>query len=123
MSNRPMPITDANTCYWTDEFGDTFEVVRTIVAQDLERQLADSISQRDAAEKIAGQVDGLKRRIAELNYRLDRSCVWTEDEDGNWDTGCGGCFSFVIGGKRAVYCCHCGGKIISKEYRFEQQEE
>lgn len=79
--------------------------------------------QRDAAEKIAGQVDGLKCRIAELKGRLERSCVWTEDSETNWDTSCGECFSFAVGGKHAVYCCHCGGKIVSKEWRHEQLED
>ena len=79
--------------------------------------------QRDAAEKIAGQVDGLKCRIAELKGRLERSCVWTEDSETNWDTSCGECFSFAVGGKHAVYCCHCGGKIVAKEWRHEQLED
>ena len=82
--------------------------------------------QRNAAEKIAGQVDVLKCRIAELKGRLERSCVWTEDEDGNWDTGCGTCFVFNGGtpqDNKAEFCPYCGGNIVAKEWRHEQLED
>lgn len=93
------------------------------LASQRQDEITEVREQRNAAEMIAGQVDGLKFRIAELKGRLERSCVWTEDSETNWDTSCGECFSFAVGGKHAVYCCHCGGKIVAKEWRHEQLED
>ncbi len=42
------------------------------------------------------------------------SCRWSEDEDGNWDTACGECFVFEVGGpteNRAKWCPYCGRRI------------
>ena len=38
-------------------------------------------------------------------------CVWTEDEDGNYDTDCDEKYSFIVGGPTdngMKFCCYCG---------------
>ena len=42
------------------------------------------------------------------------SCVWTETEDGDWETGCGGLFTLFIGGpleNSYTFCPKCGRRI------------
>lgn len=41
-------------------------------------------------------------------------CVWSEDEDGNWDTGCGNMFVLTEGtpyDNEMGFCCYCGHKL------------
>ena len=85
---------------------------------------------RDELKTIAKLFEASKRSRQSLSdacdhlqTKLRRKCDWLEDTDGNWDTECGECFSFAVGGKHAVYCCHCGGKIVAKEWRHEQLED
>jgi hypothetical protein len=43
-----------------------------------------------------------------------KSCTWTEDADGNWNTGCQEIHVFISGTPHEngyVYCPYCGGKI------------
>jgi hypothetical protein len=47
-------------------------------------------------------------------------CLWGEDSDGNWETGCHEMFIFTDGGVRDNdfrYCPYCGKKI--KTYKQE----
>jgi rRNA maturation endonuclease Nob1 len=51
-------------------------------------------------------------------------CQWAADCDGNFDTQCGQCFTFIDGGpedNKARFCCFCGGKIRVKPYKEEEQ--
>lgn len=44
-------------------------------------------------------------------------CVWQEDQDGNWDTQCGGCFIIEEGTPSEndmKYCCYCGDWLVEK---------
>lgn len=48
-----------------------------------------------------------------------RRCVWTENEEGQWDTQCGGMFEFTDGGpadNEQKFCGYCGGKLKAKHY-------
>jgi hypothetical protein len=41
-------------------------------------------------------------------------CVWSEDFEGNWDTGCGNLFVLNEGTPSEngmKHCCYCGGKL------------
>ena len=41
-------------------------------------------------------------------------CVWTENENGAWETGCGHTWEFITDGPQengAKYCIYCGHKI------------
>ena len=43
-----------------------------------------------------------------------KACTWTEDVDGNWDTGCQQIHVIISGTPQEngyVYCPYCGGKI------------
>ena len=47
---------------------------------------------------------------------LCRSCQWSEDSDGNWDTACGEIFTFTDGGpkeNKAHWCQYCGGELVA----------
>lgn len=42
-------------------------------------------------------------------------CTWREDEDGQWETECGGLWTFMADGpkeNKAQYCIYCGGKLV-----------
>lgn len=50
---------------------------------------------------------------------LCRSCQWSEDEDGNWDTACNEIFTFTDGGPKennAKFCLYCGGELVPVSY-------
>ena len=56
----------------------------------------------------------IARIYAEIHQRAAKECKWKEDEDGNWETGCGEIFTFTDGGpqeNRQKHCGYCGGKL------------
>lgn len=100
MSERPTPETDAVEFEVIDDYECGINVVSSTLARKLERDLA------------------------EAKANASRTCQWTEDEDGNWDTGCGECFSFADGKpsqNKQRFCGYCGGRLVEKEYRYEQE--
>ncbi len=42
-------------------------------------------------------------------------CVWTRDEDGDWDTECGRCYDHDEVNMPAGYCNGCGKRIEVKD--------
>ena len=47
------------------------------------------------------------------------SCIWQEDEDGDWLTECGNIFILDTGtpaNNEMIYCPYCGKKILEKQY-------
>ena len=41
----------------------------------------------------------------------DGSCEWSQDDDGYWETECGGMFALIEGTPRENdmnFCCYCG---------------
>ena len=55
----------------------------------------------------------LADRILEL-INAER-CVWTKDEDGDWDTECGRCYDHDEVNMPAGYCNGCGKRIEVKD--------
>ena len=52
-------------------------------------------------------------------------CKWIEDQDGNWEMGCGRIFSLNEGTpleNEMFYCPHCGDKIREVLYRSNKFE-
>lgn len=51
-------------------------------------------------------------------------CVWTEDEDGNWDTACGEKHTFTHDWPQhsdpIKYCCYCSGPIRAVQYAHDE---
>ena len=50
-------------------------------------------------------------------------CVWSEDEDGGWATGCGETFCFEYEGPRQhlhYFCPNCGKPIDEVKYEGEE---
>lgn len=55
-----------------------------------------------------------------------RPCVWTEDEDGIWQTECGDAFAFDSGSpteNKAKFCQYCGAELVLVEYAEPSDEE
>ena len=53
-------------------------------------------------------------------------CVWQEDQDGNWDTQCGGCFVIEDGTpseNNMKYCCYCGEWLAEKCYTPDYEDD
>lgn len=53
---------------------------------------------------------------------MPNTCVWTEDGDGAWDTGCGNLFVLNEGSpsdNEMKFCCYCGGKLEQVVYDDE----
>lgn len=56
----------------------------------------------------------MRKALGRAGCRVDFSCRWSENEDGNWDTDCGECFVFETDGpkeNRAKWCPYCGRRI------------
>lgn len=72
----------------------------------------------DIAEWSIACADAL---LAELERTTPQpACEWNEDEDGNWDTGCGNTFSFDEGGpeeNKSKFCCYCGKGVKAVKFR------
>ena len=52
-------------------------------------------------------------------------CLWREDENGNWETGCGETFCFDDGGVRPnkyYFCPACGKPIDEVQYKRRKYE-
>lgn len=52
-------------------------------------------------------------------------CIWQEDEDGVFDTGCDGKFFFDSGGiaeNKFHFCPYCGKKILEAKTRREDED-
>jgi uncharacterized Zn-finger protein len=48
-------------------------------------------------------------------------CVWTEDENGPWETGCGHTFEFFEDGPSengAAFCLYCGKPVEEKLFDY-----
>ncbi len=46
-------------------------------------------------------------------------CVWTENEDGQWDTSCGRCWEFINDGpaeNHTNFCHNCGHPVKAVAY-------
>ena len=95
--NDPRKVTSAQEC---DDCGQVYTI-----PQDIE---------------VVGKMTGLTQDDwAELDAAVQelRYCVWTEDQCGNWWTGCGNGFAIAEGtpvenGFR--YCLYCGRKLQEK---------
>lgn len=55
---------------------------------------------------------------AALERAQAAECRWTENADGNWNTGCGRCYCFITGiidgepaGNEQRFCGYCGKRI------------
>ncbi len=59
--------------------------------------------------------EAISEAIAELDRREARElpCTWTEDEDGNCDTGCGHVFTLISDPPHdwVKFCCYCGHPV------------
>ena len=63
----------------------------------------------------AGRGGGVKK---------ERTCNWTEDWDGNWETSCSQTFVTIAGTpieNEMAYCCYCGAVLEQKEFRDETE--
>ena len=60
--------------------------------------------------------------MVENEGREMSKCVWTEDEEGYWDTACGEKHEFIIGSpseNNYVFCPYCGDNIEEVKYECE----
>ena len=57
---------------------------------------------------------GTEAQLQAARVQDAKGCVWSEDEDGNWDTGCGNMFVITEGtpyDNEMGFCCYCGHKL------------
>lgn len=55
----------------------------------------------------------------QVQCRCNETCCWQEDEDGAWDTDCGGRFWLTDGGpveNKFIACPYCGARLQEKRY-------
>ncbi len=65
-------------------------------------------------KSLPALLDEITRLEGELEKERGKVCVWTEDDNGDYDTGCGQMWSFTCDGpdeNGANYCHACGGKL------------
>lgn len=61
-----------------------------------------------------GVREGYLRQV--IRILIDKSnCIWTEDEDGNYETSCNNTYTFE---EDFNYCPYCSNSIITKAYSF-----
>jgi hypothetical protein len=56
----------------------------------------------------------------------EESCIWTENEDGYWDTDCGETFVVIDAtpeANRMLYCCYCGKPLVQKTFEENENED
>lgn len=67
-----------------------------------------------------------KKHESEPRGTSQHICVWTEDDSGNWDTGCGQIFIINEGTPKENqfhFCCFCGGKLAQEPYTDSSRKE
>lgn len=47
-------------------------------------------------------------------FKRNRKCVWSVDDDGSYDTGCGNKAIWDDDGKHPAFCPWCGGTVVSE---------
>ncbi len=75
----------------------------------LTREGRSEMGMDETAELLLEAAAELDRREARLT-----PCTWTEDEDGNCDTGCGHVFTLISDPPHdwVKFCCYCGHPVI-----------
>jgi hypothetical protein len=56
---------------------------------------------------------------------MKQTCLWFEDEEGNWWTACDNGFTFIDGGpleNGMKYCGYCGNPLTIQSYTDEPTE-
>jgi hypothetical protein len=95
--------------------------------EDCQRWLEDLAKVEVGDESLAWSVLERRRQLAIAHAtRMTTPCTWTEDEDGNWWTGCGEGFVFTSDGPAAnkmKWCCYCGHPIQEQPYKSEEEKE
>lgn len=91
----------------------------TRVLDDPTRSPGEGFTDGEIVARVAAHMtDAL---LAELERTTPQpACEWKEDEDGNWDTGCGNTFSFDEGGpeeNKSKFCCYCGKGVKAVKFR------
>lgn len=74
----------------------------------------------DVLHLVAGSVKNVKHADEIAAALNGPCCAWTEDEDGNWWTGCGNVHVFTDGGPRENdydFCPYCGKPLPESEVR------
>lgn len=55
-----------------------------------------------------------------------KNCEWSENEDGQYDTSCGGCFEFAESTpehNEFKFCCYCGGDLKQKLFELQTLDQ
>ena len=76
-----------------------------------------------SGEELLGYVKTIRREKAGEAMTSPRSvCAWEQDEEGNWETGCGGMWTLMEGTpaeNEMKFCPRCGGKLEFTEHKEE----
>jgi hypothetical protein len=81
-------------------------IMQEKIAKLIETENAYGYYAHDRAEELADQI---------LSLINAERCVWTKDEDGDWDTACGRCYDHDEVNTPAGYCNGCGKQIEVKD--------
>lgn len=52
--------------------------------------------------------------------RAAEVCQWTQDSDGNWETGCANIHILIQGTpseNKMAFCCYCGKPLVEHPYK------
>ena len=77
------------------------------------RDAMNSVLKDDTRRMVVDWYNAIDAAIKQREQNVD-VCVWSEDEDGNWDTGCGNMFVLTEGtpyDNEMGFCCYCGHKL------------
>jgi hypothetical protein len=96
--------------------------------------IAELMKSMNAADTLAegtlalmnAKIDAQAAEIKRLRAEKELTCTWSEEEEGTWSTSCGELWSFNDGDpadNSAVFCHHCGKRILANKYQEESEEE
>lgn len=83
----------------------------TMPTREAIREVLDNGTAEDWGEMLRRIADALEAQGGPVTKDV---CVWSEDDKGNWDTGCGNLFVLNDGtpyDNEMGFCCYCGHKI------------
>lgn len=84
-------------------------------------------ARRAALDEVAGRYLAAANRSPSFGKaRQSETCVWQEDEDGNWQTTCDRVFVMITDDLPSeasmVFCCYCGKSLEERPYVPEEEE-
>lgn len=67
---------------------------------------------------------GTDRVLRVVGAGMSEKCIWRENEDGYYETGCDNAFIIESGtpeDNHMAFCCYCGKPLESQNYEWDEE--